>query len=77
MSFNAAQLKAIRELMVYVLGGKCSVCGTTECLEIHHKTGPGMGTDRDRDKRAMDWMQEHLKGNLSLLCRSCHTKVHK
>lgn len=40
---------------------KCSLCGSTEFLCVHHK-------DRDRKNNTVD--------NLQILCKSCHQKVH-
>ncbi len=40
----------------------CQQCGSTNCLDVHHK-------DYDYTNNEPD--------NLILLCRSCHTKLHR
>jgi len=45
----------------YDLGTKCSSCGTTENVEIHHKDG-------NRKNNAIE--------NLVLLCHRCHMQKH-
>jgi hypothetical protein len=42
--------------------GRCEWCGSADCLNVHHKTYQNRG----REKR----------GDLLVLCRSCHADLH-
>lgn len=57
-----------RKEIIEGLGSKCSKCGSTENLEIHHKEG----RERFRDyiKNGYDLTK------LDLLCLKCHKKAH-
>lgn len=44
-------------------GGKCSICGTTEAIQVHHKTYARLGRERMKD--------------LQLLCEPCHENHHE
>jgi len=45
------------EILVTLLGGSCSICGSTENLELHH-------IDNNRENNDLS--------NIQLLCRNCH-----
>jgi len=49
-------------MAILYLGGKCSVCSTTETLQIHHKDGNA---------------ENNELSNFELLCRECHKNNHK
>lgn len=46
-------------------GWKCTACGSTEKIEVHHKTYENHGAET-----------EHLE-DLTTLCDNCHKKAHK
>lgn len=50
-----------RGTVIELLGDKCSRCGSTNELIVHHK-------DRNRSNNSVS--------NLELLCVSCHNKTH-
>ena len=54
--------KAIRLLVINERKGKCERCGSTEKLEVHHKTYKNLFNEPLED--------------LELLCKVCHTKHH-
>ncbi len=61
------------------LGGKCRKCGATEDLHFHHTVGrswgrPGRLSMASRVKR---YEEDAERGELELLCRSCHEDVHR
>ncbi len=41
---------------------RCKVCGSTDRLELHHKTYTNLGKETEED--------------FLILCHSCHTKIH-
>jgi len=49
------------------MGGKCSMCGSTEYLTVHHPSRNEYGSDA--------YMDFYLSGCV-LLCRKCHQAVH-
>jgi 5-methylcytosine-specific restriction endonuclease McrA len=49
------------EILVQALGSKCTVCGSQERLQLHHK-------DKNRKNNLLD--------NIELLCYACHRKAH-
>lgn len=54
-----------REYVLNRDGNKCTICGSTERLEVHHKDGYGRGSERpNNDLR-----------NLVTLCNVCHGKI--
>ena len=67
------RLKAIN-----ILGGKCSVCGCSNNLQIHHTKGYFInGKDEHVDKNSM--FNRIMNGNfddLILLCIKCHSNEH-
>lgn len=46
---------------------RCTECGSTSSLVVHHKDGNGRGCDQPNN--CLD--------NLVTLCRSCHAKAHR
>lgn len=50
-------------------GNKCTICGATNNLEIHHKDGTGYKTVGDYRK------SNNSLENLQTVCHSCHTKI--
>lgn len=48
-------------------GHKCTECGATEQLVIHHKDGRGRTSQNPN----------HDLDNLQTVCRSCHARIHK
>lgn len=50
-------MSAYRKMLLSLLGGKCSLCDSTENLELHHKDGNRSNND---------------VRNIQLLCRGCH-----
>ena len=67
--------KVMREEIYYLKGNKCELCGITNeeekrlnerKLDIHHI-----------NKLYGNIRRRHKKGNLMLLCRSCHQKWHQ
>ena len=66
-----------KQKYIDLLGGKCSVCGSTDQLQFHH-------TDRNSKDIAigklMNYSKTKVETELSkcvLLCRRCHIKTHK
>lgn len=55
--------KSARELLINYLGGRCSYCGVTDYLELHH-TLPLYAGGRN------------VMGNIELVCNDCHHKLH-
>jgi HNH endonuclease len=75
-SLKSRRASQARRDLVLDLGGKCSACGKPEPLEFHFT-----GLD-PANHHYMPWPQrirwywgEHLKGNITLLCRNCHRLV--
>ena len=69
--------KERKHYYITLLGGKCSVCGSTDNLQFHH-------TDRNSKDLAigklMNYSKTKVEAELSkcvLLCRRCHIKTHK
>ena len=59
-TLEAGEIMSTHYLLVKVLGGKCSSCGSTEDLVIHH-------VDRNTKNGS--------KENLRIFCRKCHIQV--
>lgn len=56
---------AFRQFIFGVKGYKCEKCGSTECLQIHHK---------HYFRGLFPW--EYTCNDVMVLCRSCHEKIH-
>lgn len=50
-------------------GHRCTRCGATDTLVVHHRLGDGSG------RRAVD--RDSAMADLETLCRACHLLVHK
>lgn len=55
--------RAKREEALEYHGAKCSVCGTTQNLHVHHKTYESLGHEK----------MKHLE----ILCKGCHENHHE
>lgn len=62
---NSPEWKAIAKAKKEADGNKCQVCGSTENLEVHHKT-----YDPDPMKGLLSFK------NLTTLCKDCHLSAH-
>jgi 5-methylcytosine-specific restriction endonuclease McrA len=51
-----------QQILVNALGGKCSKCGSTERLEVHHIDGNH---------------ENNIISNTTVLCKKCHSKTRK
>lgn len=56
-----------REAILERDGRKCTQCGATTKLIVHHKDGNGRGSDSPNNDDE----------NLTTLCRACHLEVHR
>lgn len=66
-----------KQQYINMLGGKCSICGTTEQLQFHHVN---RNTKDLAISRLMNFSKEIVEKELNkciLLCKRCHTNVHK
>lgn len=52
----------LRQRLIKERGDKCEKCGSTEFLQVHHKTYRNVYKEKDED--------------LQVLCRRCHFKTH-
>src|SRR5262245_38656430 len=59
---NSAEWKEKRRLVFRKQGRKCTDCGKTSELQVHHKTYERLGHERLSD--------------LEVLCRQCHANCH-
>ena len=50
-----------RDILLELLGNKCSSCGATDNLELHH-------IDNNRLNNSLD--------NIKLVCKECHKNIH-
>jgi len=66
-----------RAKIIERLGGCCEVCGSTERLHIHHKTGflGKNGNGRGMLNRLTEWKRNF--NDLMLLCEDCHRALHE
>lgn len=62
---NTRYWKTVRNKVIELSGGKCSICGNTRFLNVHHKTYKNHGSEIF-----------HLE-DLVVLCRNCHEKLHQ
>jgi 5-methylcytosine-specific restriction endonuclease McrA len=53
----------LKDLVINYLEGVCNYCGSTDNLHIHHTLPTYAGGS-------------NTMGNIELLCRSCHNKIH-
>jgi hypothetical protein len=77
--FNSSEMIGPYKMFDYSLrtkrtfGAPCSICGSTEQVEMHHR--------RPLKRKVTDNTLKGIEINLSRkqipLCRSCHMKVHK
>lgn len=63
-----------REKIIRRLGNRCSRCGTSTDLEIHHIDNCNLGRGRGRLDRLTEW-RRHFD-NLQVLCMDCHNRLH-
>lgn len=67
-----------RKIKLDLLGGKCSICGATENLEINHKNLKDTEERRKSGKKikCSPTIQDikEQKYDLELLCQNCHRK---
>ncbi len=54
---------------------KCSFCGATDKIEVHHKIILDIGNSRGSYYRLKDLKLNYL--NIILLCPKCHCELHK
>lgn len=67
----------LRKKLIAKLGGKCSTCGTTHRLELHHegrdgrmhrlRAGGAVGT-------YLEILKDEYKGRVTLKCKPCHRR---
>ena len=57
--------KRFRIIAIYYYGNKCSICGTTHHLHVHHI---------EYKENLLPW--EYPLEYIQILCSSCHRKVH-
>jgi len=62
---NDPRWKAFRTFVFAVRGKRCEVCGSNECLQVHHL--------HYRDN-AMAW--EYTTKEVAVLCKNCHSELH-
>ena len=77
MNASYASTKALtdarRDHLIRYLGGKCSNCGTTERLEIHHIRGRTWTARKVcRRRRHLLYIAEAIRKEVDLLCRHCN-----
>ena len=69
----------LKERAVYVMGGKCSICGYDKCqsaLEFHHLNPEEKEfTFSSNTNRAWSIVREELK-KCTLVCSNCHREIH-
>jgi len=68
----------IRDKAIQNLGGKCTDCGATEYLHLHHITyakDSVRASDKSDDSRRAKEAFEHPE-RFMLLCKTCHMKLH-
>lgn len=72
-SLRARRARASRSELVRELGGKCARCPRTEHLDcdVIVSVGPAHHFMSYPERVRFYW-QQHLKGNLQLLCKTCH-----
>lgn len=62
-----------RERAITMLGGRCTVCGSTENLQVHHWVGAAK-----EGHRIYSWAWPRLERELAkclLLCAACHAQA--
>lgn len=73
-SLRSVRAAKVRAELVEALGGQCARCGELEDLQFDCITPRGPAHKFMPWPRRMRWYwQEHLRGNLQLLCPKCHT----
>lgn len=72
-SLRCRRARDLRAELVRVLGGKCARCPRTENLHCDCITPQGAAHHfMPWPQRVRFYWQQHLKGNLQLLCPQCH-----
>ena len=72
-SLKSRRAKAARRELTLLLGGRCSRCGCTESLEFDCIVPVGSAHHfMPWPQRIRFYWQQHLNGNLQLLCSVCH-----
>jgi len=59
------RFSGLREIVLERDGYKCTICESTERLEVHHKDGRGRGKDEPNNDMS----------NLQTLCAKCHGEI--
>lgn len=68
--------RELRSKVIEMLGGKCSLCGSTERLEIDHPNGRDWQPNRtSQARRANRYLEEAKAGHVRVLCRACNRKL--
>lgn len=74
-SSKSARAAKARAELIQALGGRCSNCASPHNLQFDCKV------PRGHDHHRMDWptrirfyWQEHLAGNIQILCAECHVQ---
>lgn len=75
MSAPTGMYHSTRKFVMESLGGKCSACGITVCLELHLVDSDG-GKHHSLfgPARQVFYLRMMLMGNLLILCSDCHKK---
>ncbi len=60
---HSTKWKTLRQLILHRENHTCVTCGTTSNLQVHHIHYENLG--------------DELETDLTILCGSCHTKLHK
>ena len=66
-------------ICMFLLGGRCFICGTTKKLELHHISYPeGKKANGQGYEVYTKRMLGYLKmGIYEILCCKCHNKMHR
>jgi hypothetical protein len=69
-----------REELIFLLGGKCCMCGENDrrCLDVEHKNGDGGKERKEKGSGAIiEYYLKHpeeAKERLQCMCANCHRK---